>query len=182
MPMPSSLRASTLALLAALAFAMPATAADLQLILVRHAEKADDGTRDPALSEAGQARAQALAKALQDAGVQAVYATPYKRTRMTAAPLATAAGTRVTVRDIVGDVATDAATFASELREKHPGSVVVIVGHSNTIAPLANALLGRQALQDLGEHEYDRMLVVTLPDDAPPRLVEARYGAASQAH
>ena len=41
----------------------------LTLYLVRHAEKQSDGGRDPALTEAGQHRAQQLAGWLKDKGI-----------------------------------------------------------------------------------------------------------------
>src|SRR5690242_8447292 len=61
------------------------------IILVRHAEKnTDPAVKDPELTPAGTARAQALAQMLMKSGVTAIYTTPYARTRSTAAPLATA--------------------------------------------------------------------------------------------
>src|SRR5438132_12240842 len=58
------------------------------VILVRHAEKViDPNNNDPDLSLAGQARAQELARMFGDAGVNAIYATQYKRTQQTVKPL-----------------------------------------------------------------------------------------------
>ncbi|HEX2190341.1 MAG TPA: histidine phosphatase family protein, partial [Longimicrobiaceae bacterium] len=57
------------------------------VVLVRHAEKAAAGGQDPELSEAGTARAGALAAALAEAGVDAVVTTQLRRTRLTAQPL-----------------------------------------------------------------------------------------------
>ena len=82
------------ALPAAVGFCCAAAAparAQKAVILVRHAEKVDE-SEDPLLSAAGKARARALARSLRTAGVKAVYVTQYKRTGLTAAPLAAAAG------------------------------------------------------------------------------------------
>src|SRR5690554_7862592 len=70
--------------------AAPRASQELQttFIVVRHAEKASDHPDDPALDADGQARAVALAQALAEVPVSAVYATPTRRTRQTAAPLA----------------------------------------------------------------------------------------------
>ena len=78
-------------------------AAQGTVFLVRHAERADDANAgpkmtgtDPDLSGQGVLRAQALARALKDAKITAIYTTEFKRTRQTAAPLATALGVQVT--------------------------------------------------------------------------------------
>ena len=63
-----------------------ATATTFGLFLFRHAEKADAPKDDPALSEAGQRRAQALAVALKRSNVTAVYTTQLRRAQQTAAP------------------------------------------------------------------------------------------------
>ena len=79
----------------AVTFALVAAAVPAQaqkaVFLVRHAEKVDE-SEDPLLSAAGKARARALARSLRTAGVKAIYVTQYKRTGLTAAPLAAAAG------------------------------------------------------------------------------------------
>ena len=62
------------------------------VIVVRHAEKATGQGDDPHLSEAGEARARALARALENAGVTSVITTQFVRTAETAAPTARAAG------------------------------------------------------------------------------------------
>ncbi|MFI5075863.1 MAG: histidine phosphatase family protein, partial [Vicinamibacteria bacterium] len=71
--------------------AAPYAAAQQAVIVVRHAEKADQ-TPDSALSPKGQVRAKALADLLRGAGVTHVITSEYLRTRETAAPLATALG------------------------------------------------------------------------------------------
>jgi broad specificity phosphatase PhoE len=53
-------------------------------ILVRHAEKINDGTKDPELSDAGRDRA------LQNASIHEIYSTSFKRTRHTVEPIAQA--------------------------------------------------------------------------------------------
>lgn len=170
-------------LIATLLLPVAAWAADLQVYLVRHAEKSSDDSRDPSLSAAGVARAQALADALRHVGLQAVYATQYRRTQQTAAPAALAAGVKVTVRAASGDAAADAAAFAAELRERHAGAgAVLVVGHSNTVPALAQALLaGAAAVAPMSEDEYDRLQLVTIPGQAQgaPRLLVARYGAST---
>src|SRR5882672_9651372 len=68
------------------------------VILIRHAEKnIEPNNPDPDLSPAGQTRAQELARMFSATGVNAIYATQYKRTQQTVKPLADSLGVPVTV-------------------------------------------------------------------------------------
>jgi len=62
------------------------------VFLVRHAERAEDGTPDPPISDAGEARARLLAEMLRDAGLTRIHTTDYIRTRATGRPTARAVG------------------------------------------------------------------------------------------
>ena len=62
------------------------------LILVRHTEKVGDGSADPALTDAGQARAEEFARTFEHAGVTALLHSGLIRTRDTLAPLAARTG------------------------------------------------------------------------------------------
>jgi broad specificity phosphatase PhoE len=168
-------RARLVALLLVLATAAPAAAAT-SVVLVRHAEKAAEPAVDPPLTQAGEARARALADALARARVTAILSTPYERTRRTAAPLAERAGVAPTVVE-VGDVATHAADIARRVREDASDGTIVVVGHSNTL-PAVAAALGVADVAPIADDEYDRMLIVVLRDGAAPLLVQSRYGPA----
>jgi hypothetical protein len=86
------------------------------VIVVRHAEKATGQGDDPHLSAAGEARARALARALEDAGITAVITTQWVRTAETAEPTARAVGVTPEVVPVkwnsiprdAGDIATAA--------------------------------------------------------------------------
>ena len=69
------------------------------IFLVRHGEKADDGTSNPSLDEKGVMRAETLAKMLSAAEVTHIYSTNYKRTLETGQPLAQALGIEITTYD-----------------------------------------------------------------------------------
>ena len=162
--------ASLLAMLAA----APAPAADTVVIVVRHAEKASDDPRDPSLSEAGLARAQALADHLALAGLDAAYTTQFRRTRQTAAPAARAAGIEVQVRPVdAGNAARYGSDLLAEIRALPAGSTVLVVGHSNTVPGLVEAFSG-QRVPDMPETEYDRYTVLVLGEDGA-RVLSSRY-------
>ena len=153
-------------------------------ILVRHAEKATDEPGDPPLSEQGVRRAEALAKLLSAAGVTHLFASQYRRTRQTLAPLASALGLEVREID-----ANEVDQQVAAIRRLPAGSVAVVAGHANTIPELARLLGGEvPGLVDgaagpmIGEETYDRMFLVILPAAggvAPAgraQTVELRYG------
>ena len=161
-----------------IALALPMTSfaqSSTVVIVVRHAEKATDDPRDPSLSEAGQVRAQALAKALEHSSLDAAYSTQYRRTRLTAEPAAKAAGLDVQVRPIDGNnAATYAADLARDLRALPAGSTALVVGHSNTVPELVQAISGQPAAP-MPETEFDRYTVITLDADGKARTTTSRY-------
>ena len=139
----------------------------LSFVLVRHAEKATDDPKDPTLTPAGTARAQHLADTLAHEPVVAVYATPYRRTQLTAAP--TAASHRLTVRTY--DASLPADTFAAQLLHDHDSGTVLVVGHSNTIPALASALCHCD-IAPMRDDEFDRVIRLRVGRDGRVVLVE----------
>ncbi|MBP6751245.1 MAG: histidine phosphatase family protein [Xanthomonadaceae bacterium] len=138
--------------------------------LVRHAEKGTTPAEDPALTDVGRQRAQRLASLLQDAPPTAIYSTDYDRTRATATAAAQRFG-----RDIsIYDARRPAVEFAEELRRRHTAGVVLVVGHSNTVAPIASALC-RCDVAPLREDEYDRWITIEIDGDGGASLRTTRY-------
>jgi broad specificity phosphatase PhoE len=165
--------ASTI-LLATLALAgcasRPAQPAETRFILVRHAEKADDGSKDPPLSAVGEARAQRLAALLRDTPVRGVYATAYRRTQATAAATAREHDLPVTTYD----AALAASDFAARLRRDHGSGTVLVVGHSNTIPAIAAALCQCQ-IEPIAETEFDRRITIRIDAQGRASTVQERY-------
>jgi phosphohistidine phosphatase SixA len=148
----------------ALGLFISTAAAQSTIFIVRHAEKAD-ATKDPDLTEAGRARADSLAKILKDANIAAIYATEFKRTQETAAPLAQALGIQVTIVP-----STETTTLAARLKTA-PGNILVVF-HLNLIPDLIKAL-GIEATIELAENDYDNLFAVVL--DEKPRLIRLHY-------
>ncbi|MBN8650467.1 MAG: histidine phosphatase family protein [Cytophagales bacterium] len=126
------------------------------VILVRHAEKGTDDPKDPELSEAGKQRAQHLAQVLKEIKVDAIYSTPYKRTRNTVTPLAEAKGVSVLNYNPSKKEEID------QMLQKFAGGTIVIAGHSNTVPDLANYLTGKTEFHNFDDSDYDNLLVVTV--------------------
>ena len=133
-------------------------------VLVRHADVDPGAGADPPLDPVGQARAEALRRVLGDARVTAIFVTSWQRTQLTAEPLATALGLVPMVQDDV------AATIAA-VRGLPRTSVVLLVGHSNTVPELVTGL-GGPLVTPIATTEFDRLLVL-----ARGRLATLRYGA-----
>jgi broad specificity phosphatase PhoE len=93
--------------------ALSSSFAQSTVFIVRHAEKADD-SKDADLSEAGRARAEALANMLRDSKISVIYTTEFKRTQQTAAPLAKTLGLTITTLP-----AEDRAALVAKLRRSH---------------------------------------------------------------
>lgn len=137
-------------------------------VVVRHAEKADDGSRDPPLAASGATRAQRLAAALEAEPVAAVYATAYRRTQQTAAATADQHGVAVTTYD----ARQPAVEFAAQLRRRHATGTVLVVGHSNTAPQIAAALCGCDATP-LGDSDYGRVYRIRIDPDGGGVLQES---------
>lgn len=158
---------SGVALLPARGMAQPSL-----VVLVRHGEKQPAPADDPSLSEAGVARAQALADALVNTKPTTIIVSARKRTAETAAVVAKTTGVTPTV------IALDASHVKSvaDAVMKAKG-VVLVVGHSNTVPAIVNAL-GGPKLPDLCDASYATMFIVTpAANGQPTQVVRAAYGA-----
>ena len=132
--------------------ATPAGGGEFTLYLVRHAEKALDGTADPELTEEGRARAARLAQWLEGRGLQAIWSSDYRRTRQTVQPTAERLGLPIRTYD----PGAQEAFAVTLLAERH---TALIAGHSNTLPELARDLCGCE-VSDIPDTDYERLFVV----------------------
>lgn len=139
-------------------------------ILVRHAEKASDGTSDPALTEVGMARAEYILSLFQQANITAIYSTDYKRTKLTVAPIAEAKSIEVTIYD-PGELE----DFSHILLKDNSGGTVIISGHSNTTPTLANLLLAEEKFKQFEDDDYGNLLIITTIGNSRAKLLHLRY-------
>jgi 2,3-bisphosphoglycerate-dependent phosphoglycerate mutase len=143
------------------------------VILVRHAEKViDPNNADPDLSPAGQARAQELVRMFGDAGINALYATQYKRTQETVKPLADKLGLAA-----VQINSKNTAELVNQIRGQHRGEVIFIAGHNSTVPEIIAALGGPQ-YPVIPESDYDNLYIVTMYRTGKARVVKMKYGAS----
>jgi phosphohistidine phosphatase SixA len=124
--------------------------------LVRHAEKdtsvagATMMQANPPLSEKGIQRSTRLASLLEKENIDYIFSTKYLRTQSTAQPLATLIGKEVQFYEI-----TKGTAFSDSIQQMpFLGKTLLIIGHSNTIPPLVNALIKSNKYQNLSDNEY----------------------------
>lgn len=133
--------------------------------IVRHAEK----NAEQQLSVEGKKRAEDLKKFLSNQNIAAVYSTDYPRTMDTAKP--TAAQAKVKVQTYSPRARKE---WFDELKKKHPGKSVLIVGHSNTVVPTVNGLGGSMKYK-VGEDDYHNLFIVSV-DGTKSQAVRINYG------
>ena len=138
-------------------------------ILVRHAEKAADASKDPELSEAGAQRALRLAAMLKETKVDAVYSTAYKRTMNTVGPLAKEKGMEVRTYDPQKTGPID------DILKNFSGGTIIVCGHSNTIPWTANYLTGKESFKNFEDSEYGNVLIVEVVEKGKGKVVWLKY-------
>lgn len=135
--------------------------------LIRHAEKdtsAAGSTQmqaNPPLSNQGKERAEKLAGLMEKEGIDFLFSTDYLRTKSTLAPLATKIGKPIQLYS-----PSQQSAWADTLRQPpFLGKKLLIVGHSNTIPPLANLLIGKKKYENLADSEYGFIFKIVLEKD-----------------
>jgi broad specificity phosphatase PhoE len=141
------------------------------LILVRHAEKAGSAFADPPLTPAGTERAEELAYILKHVPLDAIFSTPFVRTKLTVQPTAKETGLEVKLYKPNDE------NFLEKVLQEFSGGTVLIVGHSNTIPRLANQLAGRSDFEDLEDAIYDNLYIASVPSKGNAVILRMRFGA-----
>lgn len=124
------------------------------IYLVRHAEKQQDGSGDPELTEIGIQRSEKLADWFSDKNIEDIWSSDYKRTRDTANPILTKLKIELTLydpRNLHG-------LTRILLIKAH---TALVVGHSNTTPQLARLLCDCE-IDDMDDSEHDRLIVISV--------------------
>jgi 2,3-bisphosphoglycerate-dependent phosphoglycerate mutase len=144
------------------------------VVLVRHCEKKLEADNpDPDLTPEGIERAQELARMLSGAGVNAIYATQFKRTQQTAKPLSEATGVPITVAE-----AKDPSGIVKSILTNNRGQTIFVAGHNNTVPEIVSELSG-QSFPVIPESEYDNMYIVTIYRFGKAKVLKLKYGKGS---
>ena len=144
------------------------------VILVRHAEKKlEPNNQDPDLAPEGVERAQEIVRAFGNAGINAIYATQYKRTQQTVKPLSDRTGVPVTVLE-----ARQPDELIKRIQTSLRGQTIFIAGHNNTVPAIASQLSG-ETFPVIPESEYDNLFIVTVYRFGKAKVIRLKYGKES---
>ena len=144
------------------------------VVIVRHAEKELGTIADPPLSQAGEQRAQLLARMFGEregpGRIHAILASDTRRSQRTAQPLADRVGIPVTTVD-GKDVDALVQRIGRELRGKR----ILVVAHSNTVPEIVSRLAGVASVPPIADDDYSQIYIVTVPTLGPASLLQLSY-------
>ncbi|HVF21907.1 MAG TPA: phosphoglycerate mutase family protein [Pyrinomonadaceae bacterium] len=144
------------------------------VILVRHAEKKlEPNNPDPDLSSEGAERAQEIARVFGNAGINAIYATQYKRTQQTVRPLSDRTGVAVATLE-----ASQRDELIKRIQTSLRGQTIFVAGHNNTVPAIASQLSG-ETFPVIPESEYDNLFIVTVYRFGKAKVIRLKYGKES---
>jgi 2,3-bisphosphoglycerate-dependent phosphoglycerate mutase len=160
-----------IAVVAAAAWLFDARATTV-VFVVRHAEVEAGNDPDPPLSVQGRERAARLATVLSKArpvrGLDAIFASEFRRAHQTVTPLSERLALPVNIvpSSTWGDL-------AKRITREHRGEYVLVAGSANNIPQLVEALSGTSVT--LGEDEYNTLFVVFVPQVSKTKVVRLTY-------
>ena len=146
------------------------------VIVVRHAERESGMMATAGISEVGRCRAGVLADVLADAHVSRIFVSEVERTQQTADPLAKKLNIKPEVTP-----ASETPALIAKLNAGAPGSVALVVGHSNTVPEIVKRLGGGE-VRPIADTEFDRLWVVTLTAPDQAKAIELHYPGCSTVH
>jgi phosphohistidine phosphatase SixA len=151
------------------AMAAPATqpTGPRMVLIIRHAEKPDatDGEKDPNLSKAGCARADALANLIPDKFIRPDFLIATKQTKGSNRPVETITPLSKAIHEEIESTFKDAEfdQLAHEVLSdpKYAGKVVLIAWHHGKIPELAKALGAKDVPNKWDSQVFDRVWQIT---------------------
>lgn len=141
------------------------------VILVRHAEKKiEPANPDPDLTPEGVERAQEIAREFAGAGINAIFATQYKRTQQTVKPLSDRTGVAITLVD-----AKQPDELVKRIQTSLRGQTIFFAGHNDSVPAIASALSGEK-YPVIPDNEYDNLYIVTVYRFGKAKVLRLKYG------
>ncbi|MCL1128356.1 histidine phosphatase family protein [Shewanella sairae] len=146
------------------------------LVVIRHAEKHQDGSKDPKLSALGEQRAQALIKALSGLPVSQLIASNYQRTQLTLAPLAEHLQLPIIIATTESGIDSHIAQIVALVNQSKGNAV--IAAHSNTVPLIIESFGGPRNIK-IEEEEYGGLYQLVICKDDKTNLLKTHFGEPS---
>ena len=142
------------------------------IFCVRHAEKDRDELHNPGLDAMGKARAEHLGRVLAEAGLDAVFVTPYRRAQDTAEPVVRRGNTAPAQIYFPEDQE----EWIAEVLQTYQGKKLLIVGHQFTIPHLLNQLHGHGFdFENIPDSDCGQFFVVSTLGIGHSEILTTRY-------
>lgn len=142
--------------------------------IVRHAEKLNN-TDTSSLTTQGIQRANDLKALLINKNIGKIYASKYKRTQLTAKPIADELNKQMII------YSPDTTSLLAEQLKRISGSNVLIVGHTNNIPELVE-MLSDDSVNPIPEDDFDNIFIIEVtknPGWTSRYLSGSTYGSPS---
>ena len=146
------------------------------VIFARYADLMSGDDANPGLSAAGRQRAGELARVLADvdvvAGVDAIFATEYRKSQETAEPLAQQLQLPVQVVE-----ASNIRGLADMILQQYKGKIVLVITDSEALPQLIRRFHGSKKLPPMAEDEHDNLYIVSIPWYGKVKTLRLKFGA-----
>ena len=146
------------------------------VFFVRYAELVETDDPNPGLSSSGRRRAEELARLLGSAdvfgGVDAIFATEYRRSQETAEPIAKLLKLPVQIVE-----ARNVRGLRDMIRAEYKGKMVLVVTDRDAMIRLVRRLNGRRNLPLAADDEHDNLYIVSIPWYGKVKTLRLKYGA-----
>jgi len=156
-------------------FASPANSQITTVLLVRHAERADDS-----LTPEGRVRAQNLYHVVEKARVKAIFASNTQRSRQTVEPAFKILNSSDPSIKLIEYEYSNVNQVRDRILAEFSGQVVLVAAHSDTAKTIVTKLGGNAADCSIGaSNEYDNLCVVTIYETGKAKVINLQYGEPS---
>ncbi|MEM7434953.1 MAG: histidine phosphatase family protein [Myxococcota bacterium] len=147
--------------------------------VVRHAER--NLGEDPPINEEGEVRAERLADALDQAGIDEIVATLFVRTQQTGEPLAERTDIPISVAPpemaTWPEFATEVAAW--QLDREVAGTTYLMIGHSSGYNTTLLQALGAPVNDEVLAEAYQDIVILSREPDGTVKLSTLQYGGPS---
>lgn len=156
-------------------FASPANSQITTVLLVRHADRADDS-----LTPEGRVRAQNLYHVVEKARIKAIFASNTQRSRQTVEPAFKIISSSDPSIKLIEYEYSNVDQVRDRILADYAGQVVLVAAHSDTAKTIVTKLGGNAASCSIGvSDEYDNLCMVTIYETGKAKVINLQYGEPS---